>query len=38
MLSIAKAVCVLPTDRHQSTGTGCFGECSVIRRAGTDSR
>ena len=38
MLSMANAVCVLPTDRHHSTVTGVLGECSVTRRWGTFSR
>ena len=37
MLSMANAVCVFPTERHQSTGTGVRGECTVISRAGTSS-
>ena len=38
MLSIAKAVCVFPTERHQRTGTSLFGECNVMRLASTGSR
>lgn len=31
MLSVANAVCVLPTERHQSADTGVFGERRTLR-------